>query len=747
MSGTDDDGGTATPPASAAGPMESSAAQQRPPPSPPRPSPAASASAAAAAAGAQAVPPAPPTTPIGQGAACRYGPDLAMGYVGRGWLRGTGRPAAQPLPRPPLAGGGSGSGSSSNNNDGADGSHNGTYGDGDGDGYGDGEAATPSDGGDRTAAAATTAGGGGGSGGSQPSPPPTTTAASSPPSSSSRPPRRKKPRRSPRTDDFTRWEVGDRYCLMRVLGRGSYGEVAQARVLHGPPAVPPAQAAAPGGKPGEVTEEEEGAAASASAPAPAPAPASASVPLPSAAAGHHHRRRPAPPPNSSTDLSGGGAEPPPPAYVAVKRIAGAFEQEVDAVRLYREMHILRKLRGHVCVIGLLDVVEPRGVRRITAAPPAPAPAPSPPRIEGGGQGGASGTPLRAAAAGGGEVRPDLTSFTDLYLVFEYVDTDLYKLIMSPQYLTTEHIQTFLYQMLAGVKYIHSASVIHRDLKPANILLNEDCSLKICDFGLARIVSSDSMSPRGVGEERDGAAAAAAAAAAEKLGRAPPPPPPPPPAGRSPPKPGFTRQLTKHVVTRWYRAPELILIQPYTAAVDLWSIGCILAELLSMQDESVPSYQDRVPLFPGGSCYPLSGEGGSVKADDRLDQLSVIFSVIGTPSEEDLASIGKAKEYIASLKRKPGKPLEAMYPAADPLALDLLRKMLQFNPSKRVTAAEALEHPFLTGVRRPEMERAAEKPLVGPEFLESNHVDMDELKRKAYEEAMYYRRQEEARRRS
>ena len=89
----------------------------------------------------------------------------------------------------------------------------------------------------------------------------------------------------------------------------------------------------------------------------------------------------------------------------------------------------------------------------------------------------------------------------------------------------------------------------------------------------------------------------------------------------------------------------------------------------------------------------------------------------------------------------------MYPAADPLALDLLRKMLQFNPSKRVTAAEALEHPFLTGVRRPEMERAAEKPLVGPEFLESNHVDMDELKRKAYEEAMYYRRQEEARRRS
>jgi mitogen-activated protein kinase 1/3 len=82
-----------------------------------------------------------------------------------------------------------------------------------------------------------------------------------------------------------------------------------------------------------------------------------------------------------------------------------------------------------------------------------------------------------------------------------VDTDLYKLIMSPQYLTTEHIQTFLYQMLAGLNYIHSFSVIHRDLKPANILLNEDCSLKICDFGLARIVDPDKMSTSAHGTKK------------------------------------------------------------------------------------------------------------------------------------------------------------------------------------------------------------------------------------------------------
>ena len=79
-------------------------------------------------------------------------------------------------------------------------------------------------------------------------------------------------------------------------------------------------------------------------------------------------------------------------------------------------------------------------------------------------------------------------------VFEFVDTDLYKLILSEQFLTTEHIQTFLYQLLCGLKYMHSAHVIHRDMKPANILLNEDCSLRICDFGLSRILSMPAPSP-------------------------------------------------------------------------------------------------------------------------------------------------------------------------------------------------------------------------------------------------------------
>ncbi|KAL9190827.1 hypothetical protein ACHAXT_000533 [Thalassiosira profunda] len=431
--------------------------------------------------------------------------------------------------------------------------------------------------------------------------------------------------RPPKRSDFHAWDVGERYQLKRLLGRGSYGEVVQAVDLH----------AAPKKK------------------------------------------------GSSSDLQSGSS----PSYVAVKKISQAFDQEVDAVRLFREVHILRRLRGHACVIDLVDVIQPRSC--------------------------------------------DLEHFNDLYLVFEYADTDLYKLIMSPQYLSTEHIQTFLYQMLVGLKYIHSSSVIHRDLKPANILLNEDCTLKICDFGLARIVHHTKM-PAASQTDADGATGEVPTQVLvqdvnDKTSHL---------AGIAP-RPNLSRQLTKHVVTRWYRAPELILIQPYASAVDIWSLGCIFAELLSMQEGSVPNYQDRVPLFPGGSCYPLSGDSSN-STDERLDQLSVIFSVIGMPSEEDLKSVGKANEYIKSLHKKPGRSLESLYPAADPAAINLLTQMLMFNPAKRCTAEEALDHDFLKPVRRKEMEVCASEPLDSPDFLEQSKIDVATLKAETFKEVLWYK---------
>ena len=218
-----------------------------------------------------------------------------------------------------------------------------------------------------------------------------------------------------------------------------------------------------------------------------------------------------------------------------------------------------------------------------------------------------------------------------------------------------------------------------------------------------------------------------------------------PAGRETRPPNFsnfkraplTRQLTKHVVTRWYRAPELILIQPYTSAVDIWSLGCILAELLSMQEGSVPGYQDRTPLFPGGTCYPLSG-GDTGEVDERLDQLSVIFGVIGTPTSEDVEAIGKANEYIKTLGTIKPKKFSERFPAADPTALDLLEKMLKFNPERRCTAEEALDHEFLRGVRRKDMERTADKPLLSPEFLDAMDIDLQLLKQTTFDEVAWYR---------
>lgn len=170
-------------------------------------------------------------------------------------------------------------------------------------------------------------------------------------------------------------------------------------------------------------------------------------------------------------------------------------------------------------------------------------------------------------------------------------------------------------------------------------MNEDCTLKICDFGLARIVVNGKISQSIRGEGRPDSIdlvinGISRNSSVEEIYHNS--------VADDLPRPSLSRQLTKHVVTRWYRAPELILIQPYESAVDIWSLGCIFGELLSMQEGSVPNYQDRVPLFPGGSCYPLSGDQVSTDTKELQDQLSVIFSVIGMPSGEDLLSVGKVR---------------------------------------------------------------------------------------------------------
>lgn len=176
-----------------------------------------------------------------------------------------------------------------------------------------------------------------------------------------------------------------------------------------------------------------------------------------------------------------------------------------------------------------------------------------------------------------------------------METDLHRVIQSNQNLSDEHIQQFVYQILRGVRYMHDSNVIHRDLKPSNLLLNKKCDLKICDFGLSR------------GYEQESSNSPSAHA------------------------------MTEQVVTRWYRAPEVILnAKKYNEKLDVWSIGCILAEILGKQ-----------PLLPG---------------NDYLDQVNKIVNVLGSPTEEQMAFISNesAKKYIRKLKNTKKVPLKSMF---------------------------------------------------------------------------------------
>jgi len=348
--------------------------------------------------------------------------------------------------------------------------------------------------------------------------------------------------------------------------------------------------------------------------------------------------------------------------VAIKKVPNIFRNIIDAKRLLRELVILRTVREHEAIISLIDIL-----------PPA--------RIE---------------------------DFDTLYLVFEFVDTDLSQLIHSPQHFSKLHAQYIIYQMLLGLKYLHSANIVHRDLKPANILVNENVSTKICDLGLARGITKNikqcrpepkcrqklrGLQPKKQNANTNANANGNANAHSEASN------------GN-----GFCRQLTKHVVTRWYRAPEVILFsqrREYLSAIDMWSVGCILSELLMMVGDG-GDFKSRTPLFPGRSCFPLSARDPSAYKD-RWDQLNCIFSVIGTPSPEEIAKIGdeQARAYLTKLARQELKEpidLAKKFSHASKQELDLLRRLLQFDVEKRLTVDQALSHPFLEDVRDQQAER-------------------------------------------
>ncbi|XP_029382872.1 mitogen-activated protein kinase 7 [Echeneis naucrates] len=283
--------------------------------------------------------------------------------------------------------------------------------------------------------------------------------------------------------------------------------------------------------------------------------------------------------------------------VAIKKISNAFEVVTNAKRTLRELKILKHFK-HDNIIAIKDILQPS--------------------------------------------LPHST-FKSVYVVLDLMESDLHQIIHSAQTLTPEHTRYFLYQLLRGLKYVHSANVIHRDLKPSNLLVNENCELKIGDFGMARGLSSHPEESHSF--------------------------------------------MTEYVATRWYRAPELLLsLNHYSLAIDLWSVGCIFAEMLG-----------RKQLFPG---------------KHYVHQLQLILSVLGTPPEGLIGAIraDRVRSYVQSLPSQSAVPLTKLYPQAEPKALDLLGAMLRFDPRERISVTQALEHPYLAKYHDPD-----DEPICVPAF--------------------------------
>ncbi|XP_050457647.1 serine/threonine-protein kinase NLK [Cataglyphis hispanica] len=264
--------------------------------------------------------------------------------------------------------------------------------------------------------------------------------------------------------------------------------------------------------------------------------------------------------------------------VALKKLPNVFQSLVSSKRVFRELKMLCFFK-HDNVLSALDILQP----------------------------------------------PHLDFFQEIYVITELLQSDLHKIIVSPQHLSPDHIKVFLYQILRGLKYLHSARILHRDIKPGNLLVNSNCVLKICDFGLARVAEPDQ-----------------------------------------------NVHMTQEVVTQYYRAPEILMgARHYTAAVDVWSVGCIFGELLR-----------RRILF---------------QAQSPVQQLELITELLGSPTLEEMRyACEGAKSHMLRRAQKPPS-LATLYNLSSQAtheAVHLLCQMLVFDPDKRITVVDALAHPYL-----------------------------------------------------
>eukprot|EP00635_Sarcinochrysidales_sp_CCMP3193_P004755 CAMPEP_0118889788 /NCGR_PEP_ID=MMETSP1166-20130328/545_1 /TAXON_ID=1104430 /ORGANISM="Chrysoreinhardia sp, Strain CCMP3193" /LENGTH=881 /DNA_ID=CAMNT_0006828383 /DNA_START=263 /DNA_END=2908 /DNA_ORIENTATION=+ len=461
---------------------------------------------------------------------------------------------------------------------------------------------------------------------------------------------------------------------------------------------------------------------------------------------------------------------------AIKKIGDAFADLVDAKRIVREIRLMHGL-NHDNVLQIYDCYA-----KCLLAP-------------GDEEDGDHGTKRRGAPL----------KFDDIYIVTELLQTDLHDVIYARRPLSRAHVQYFAYQMLRGLAYMHAKTVVHRDIKPGNILLNDQCQLKICDFGLARalppprdkaavavvVAASSNATQKGgrpdgakrestatdgkrtnSGAERPAATVAPAQSVARShsAGRSSSPKLSAPGKSSQKPQQQPAAQLTEYVVTRWYRAPELLLScrSSYDGAVDVWSAGCVVAEMVN-----------RHPLFAGR---------------DVIDQIKRVVSTIKAVRPRDLEKLAfvtnnKARAYVQSIDAsdryghwgqvvpkladghhsssgggtstssggggaaggaRGGPPVQGNQPddhprvgpsssssshsrggAAKSPGVDFLAALLRFDPANRPTAEKALHHVFL-GPMRAELAAGDGSDLVGGD--NANSVDLADVERCPLEKA-------------
>eukprot|EP00043_Microstomoeca_roanoka_P028984 m.20395 g.20395 ORF g.20395 m.20395 type:complete len:458 (-) comp8870_c0_seq1:103-1476(-) len=248
----------------------------------------------------------------------------------------------------------------------------------------------------------------------------------------------------------------------------------------------------------------------------------------------------------------------------------------------------------------------------------------------------------------------ISGVNDIYIVTEKMDCDLSHVLIPEFEMNDAMVQYIMYGLLRGLKYIHSAGVIHRDLKPSNILLNCALDARICDFGLARGSNPETLA-------------------------------------------------TGYVTTRWYRAPEVMLTwQHYTAALDIWSAGCIFGEMLN----KVRNHVTTAATDTNGQVQPLYA---LFPAESHVDHLEKIILILGPPTPEVIDSTTDThiatflRDKVAQLHGS-SSSLDRYFHNVDPAAVSLLLGLLDMNPKNRFEATQALAHPYLSKYHEPSEER-------------------------------------------